>query len=57
MKLVPVMICLVLGSCEPNAKKTLEIPCCDEHGECFSEESEAPWEIETEGEDTGTIQP
>ncbi len=57
MKLVPVMICLVLGSCEPNAKKTLEIPCCDEHGECFSEESEAPWEIETEGENTGTIQP
>ena len=57
MKLVSVIIPLMLASCEPNAEKALEIPCCDEHGECFSEESEAPWEIETEGEDTGTIQP
>ena len=57
MKMVSVIIPLMLASCEPNAKKTLEIPCCDEHGECFSEESEAPWEIETEGENTGTIPP
>ena len=57
MKLVSVIIPLMLASCEPNAEKALEIPCCDEHGECFSEESEAPWEIETEGENTGTIPP
>ena len=57
MKLVSVIIPLMLASCEPNAGKALEIPCCDEHGECFSEESEAPWEIETEGENTGTIPP
>ncbi len=41
MKLVSVIIPLMLASCEPNAEITHEIPCCDEHGECFPEEPEA----------------
>ena len=48
MKLVSVIIPLMLASCEPNAGEALEIPCCDEHGECFPEEPEALWETENE---------
>ena len=57
MKLVSVIIPLMLASCEPNAGKALEIPCCDEHGECFPEEPEALWETENESGSTGNTRP